>query len=72
MVEPLAGTTGEVMKRLIIIAALALTGGAAASAPSTCQAGKCLGIPPICLAPDHPVCICSGISITSCRWICGH
>ena len=60
------------MKRLIIITALALTGGAAASTPTTCEAGNCIGIRPICLAPDHPICICSGISITSCSWICGH
>jgi hypothetical protein len=60
------------MKRLIITIALALSGGAAASTPTTCEAGTCVGIPPICLYPDKPLCVCRGISVTNCRYICAH
>lgn len=33
--------------------------------------GQCMGVPPICMYPDHPMCVCQGLQI-SCTWVCGH
>jgi len=33
--------------------------------------GQCIGVPPICRYPDHPMCICQGLQV-SCTWVCGH
>ena len=58
------------IKTIILLAALLCTGSATLS--TDCEAGVCIGIKPICLYPDHPVCLCRGISVTNCRWVCGH
>ena len=59
------------IKLLVVLVAL-LASGAATTATHNCQAGICMGIQPICLYPDHPVCLCQGISVTNCRWVCAH
>lgn len=33
--------------------------------------GQCIGVPPICMYPDHPMCVCQGLQI-NCTWVCGH
>lgn len=33
--------------------------------------GQCIGVPPICMYPDRPMCVCQGLQV-SCTWVCGH
>lgn len=33
--------------------------------------GQCIGVPPICMYPDRPMCVCQGLQI-NCTWVCGH
>lgn len=64
------------LKRIvtIVLAACLLTGIAASVAPLTppAEAGQCMGLRPLCLYPDRPVCICQGLGPQGCRWVCGH
>lgn len=62
---PLRATLRALVVLLVVGGLLAAARAAGASSPPACP-----GLPPSCHLRQHPECVCSGPSVTQCKWMC--
>jgi hypothetical protein len=56
-------------RRLFALIAIAAALGFLPGNPAPAEANSCMGVPPICMYPSHPLCICQNFGI-NCYWVC--
>jgi hypothetical protein len=59
------------LKKIILALVLTLTATVSLSEPiGLAGSGSCSGqLPPICISPSHPICVCDGMG-ANCHWAC--